>query len=149
MLALLLAVTMQPSLTFEFLQNEAERDPSALERLEDSKSASDQSFDKKPSAVQAPQSTKPDSYHFEGKTPVKGVSIYTPVKDQRGDEGTEREEGKDPLAKIGKFQVISGVAAGAGLIGGFFFPPLWILGGAGLGVFGVLTFLKSKFGKKK
>lgn len=149
MIALLLAVTMQPSLTFEFLQNEAERDPSRLERHEDSKSASDQSFDKKPSAVQAPPSGKPDSYHFEGKTPVQGVSIYTPVKDQRGDEGNQREEAKDPFAQLGKYQAISGAAAGVGLIGGFFFPPLWILGGIGLGVFGVLTYLKSKFGKKK
>lgn len=146
MIALLFALTMQPSLTMELLQAEADRDPAAMTSLEDVKGAADEGFDKKPAAVQA--ATKPDSYHFKGATPVQGISIYTPVKDERGDEGTSRDPAKNPLEALPKYTKIAAGVGLLGLIAGFFFPPAWILGGIGIGAAAVLWFIGKKLKPK-
>jgi len=145
MIALLLAVAMQPSLTMDLLSLEAERGAAPISTTFDGAKSN-------AGAVPVPgpaKSGKPDSYHFNGATPVKGVSIYTPVKDQRGDEGNSREEAKDPLAVIPKYKKIAGGIGLLGLLGGFFFAPLWIAGGIGIGAFAVLHVIQKKLAPKK
>ncbi len=94
-----------------------------------------------------PQSSKKPgkgpSYHFEGSTPLKGVTIYTPREDKTGDERTEKPEPKNlvsPWITYGALAI--GLAA---TIAGIFFPPLLFLGGLGLGVGGLLWYLNKKY----
>lgn len=83
-----------------------------------------------------------DSYHFEGRQPVKGINIYTPVKDQRGDEGTSKPEA--PANPFKKYMYIAGAAAVALTVAGIFFTPLLFLGGFAAGAAAVLWFMGRK-----
>lgn len=83
-----------------------------------------------------------DSYHFEGRQPVKGINIYTPVKDQRGDEGTGKPEA--PANPFKKYMYIAAGAAVALTVAGIFFPPLLFLGGFFAGAAAVLWYMGRK-----
>lgn len=144
MIALLLAVTMQPSLTLELLQAEAERGGQTVSETFDGGRTRGAA-----QPVKAAPSGGNPSYHFKGSTPVQGISIYTPVKDERGDEGTTRDPAANPLAKLGKYTRLAGAVGLLGLIAGFFVPALWIVGGAGLGAAAVMWFLGKKLAPKK
>lgn len=98
----------------------------------------------------APDLPKGDTYIFEGKTPVSGITIYTPKKDETGN-GSTGSDGGSPTDKYGKWGKI-GVGVGIGLIavglalGGWPAVALGIVGGLLAGAGGVLAFL---FGRKK
>lgn len=102
-----------------------------------------------PKPVKDPASVSDGSgvdYYFEGKTPVNGITIYTPKK---GDGSTTA--GDAPTAKYGaygKYAMIGGVALiGAGLLlGGWPLVALGVVGGILIGAGAVLSFL---FGGKK
>lgn len=82
-----------------------------------------------------------DSYHFEGRrTAIPNLTIYTPVKDENGREGST----KPPPASGGwKKAIVPGMAivGAAATIGGLFFPPLLFLGGLLLGAWAALKLL--------
>lgn len=85
-------------------------------------------------------------YYFEGKKPLNGITIYTPVKGEGSTTG-----GESPTAKYGtygKYAVIGGLALlGVGLaLGGTPLVALALVGGILIGAGAVLSFL---FGKKK
>lgn len=85
-------------------------------------------------------------YYFEGKKPLNGITIYTPVK---GEGSTS--EGDSPTAKYGKYgkyAMIGGAALlGVGLLlGGAPLVGLALAAGLLIGAGAVLFFL---FGKKK
>ncbi len=74
-----------------------------------------------------PKETGP-GYHFEGKSPLPGLTLYTPVKDTPGgDNGTHGGKGGGGLFGILKWALLG---LGALLIASFFFPPLLVFGGA-------------------
>ena len=112
-----------------------------------------QSDDKPPlprkESVAEPKTPNPGEgadYYFEGKKPLNGITIYTPVKGQGS-----TTEGDSPTAKYGaygKYAVIGGVAlVGVGLLlGGAPLVALALIGGLLIGAGAVLSFL---FGKKK
>lgn len=157
-------VAMSPSKTFAALMAEEVKDPAALPRSEDAKASAGKAFTGedgfsgltvKPGDAgtaqdlggekPAPPKTAPPSYHFEGTTPIKGINIYTPVKDKGEDDQTTGPERKkkdliDPRLTYGALGL--GLAA---TIGGFFFAPLWFLGGLALGIGGLLWFINKKF----
>jgi hypothetical protein len=61
-----------------------------------------------------------DRYVFEGKSPMKGVTIYTPKEDPNGDGSTSGGEGpKPPFSKLMTWGAIGGggALAAAGIIG--------------------------------
>ena len=94
----------------------------------------------------APNPGEGADYYFEGKKPLNGITIYTPVKGQGS-----TTEGDSPTAKYGtygKYSVIGGVAlVGVGLLlGGAPLVALALIGGLLIGAGAVLSFL---FGKKK
>lgn len=97
----------------------------------------------------APRAENPGAgadYYFEGKKPLNGITIYTPVKGEGSTSG-----GDSPTAKYGrygKYAVIGGVALlGLGLaVGGGPLVALALVGGMLIGAGAVLSFL---FGKKK
>lgn len=163
------------SATLEALSSQAAADPAALTRENASVSAGksfDQSFTiqtlapveyvaygseprKSPPPVveEATPPAKPaenpgegSDYYFEGKKPLNGITIYTPVK---GEGSTS--EGESPTAKYrqyGKYAMIGGAAllvVGAAL-GGAPLVALALVGGLLIGAGAVLSFL---FGKKK
>lgn len=103
-----------------------------------------------PPQDQLPADPKPrkagsGSYIFEGKTPIKGVTIYTPKEDPTGNGRTEKPAPEGPVSKKMLYgALLGGVAA---TIGGFFFPPLLFLGGLLLGAGAVLWFINKKFAK--
>lgn len=81
------------------------------------------------------------SYHFEGRrTAIPNLTIYTPVKDEDGSDGstTAPPAGRDWKALAVKALPYLGAAA---TVGGFFFPPLLFLGGLLLGAWGALKLL--------
>ncbi|MEQ1919779.1 MAG: hypothetical protein ABL955_11320, partial [Elusimicrobiota bacterium] len=85
-------------------------------------------------------------YYFEGKKPLNGITIYTPVKGQGSTDG-----GESPTAKYGtygKYAIIGGaVLLGVGLaLGGGPLVGLALVAGLLIGAGAVLSFL---FGKKK
>ena len=75
------------------------------------------------------------------------MNLYTPVKDETGDEVTdEPKDAPDPLKKI----KMGALGIGAALtIAGLWFPPLLFLGGLALGIGLALWFLTGKKKKKK
>ncbi len=85
-------------------------------------------------------------YYFEGKQPVKGITIYTPKKGEGSTSGEAAPTEK--YGTYGKYAVAGGVALiVAGLVlGGGPAIALGIIGGLLLGAGAVLSFL---FGKKK
>ncbi|MBI5246332.1 MAG: hypothetical protein HY923_04075 [Elusimicrobia bacterium] len=102
---------------------------------------------KLPAAEDAPKTDGTGAdYYFEGKKPLNGITIYTPVK---GEGSTS--EGASPTDKYGKYGKI-GIGVGVGLIvaglllGGWPLVALGIVGGILIGAGAVLSFL---FGKKK
>lgn len=101
---------------------------------------------KEPGVDPAPNPGEGADYYFEGKKPLNGITIYTPVKGQ----GSTRE-GDSPTAKYGtygKYAIIGGVALlGIGLaLGGTPLVGLALVAGLLIGAGAVLSFL---FGKKK
>ncbi|MCR4296283.1 MAG: hypothetical protein NUW21_12165 [Elusimicrobia bacterium] len=159
------------SATLEALSSQAAADPAALTRENASVTAGrtfDQSFTvqtlapveyvafggeprKNPPPIleETPPAVNPGEgtdYYFEGKKPLNGITIYTPVK---GEGSTS--EGESPTAKYGqygKYAMIGGAAllvvglalGGAPLVG------LALAAGLLIGAGAVLSFL---FGKKK
>lgn len=85
-------------------------------------------------------------YYFEGKKPLNGITIYTPVKGEGSTSGGDSPT--DKYGKYGKYAVIGGVALlGVGLaLGGTPLVALALIGGLLIGAGAVLSFL---FGKKK
>jgi len=85
-------------------------------------------------------------YYFEGKKPLNGITIYTPVKGDGATSGGESPT--DKYGKWGKYAIIGGVALlGIGLVlGGGPLVVGALLGGLLIGAGAVLSFL---FGKKK
>jgi hypothetical protein len=85
-------------------------------------------------------------YYFEGKKPLDGITIYTPVKGEGSTSGGDSPTAK--YGKYGKYAVIGGVALlGVGLaLGGTPLVALALVGGLLIGAGAVLSFL---FGKKK
>jgi hypothetical protein len=85
-------------------------------------------------------------YYFEGKKPLNGITIYTPVKGEGSTTGGESPTAK--YGKYGKYAVVAGVALlGVGLaLGGTPLVALALVGGILIGAGAVLSFL---FGKKK
>lgn len=96
-------------------------------------------------ADEQPKPKGSNSYIFVGKTPIKGVTIYTPKEDPNGTGRTEKPKPQGPI----KNWMVYG-ALGLGLlatIAGIFFPPLLFLGGLGLGAGAVLYAINKKFAK--
>jgi len=85
-------------------------------------------------------------YYFEGKKPLNGITIYTPVKGEGSTSGGESPT--DKYGKYGKYAMIGGAAViGIGLLlGGAPLVAAALIGGLLLGAGAVLSFL---FGKKK
>jgi hypothetical protein len=85
-------------------------------------------------------------YYFEGKKPLNGITIYTPVKGQGSTSGGASPT--DKYGTYGKYAIIGGVALlGVGLLlGGTPLVALALVGGLLIGAGAVLSFL---FGKKK
>lgn len=82
-----------------------------------------------------------DSYHFEGRrSAMPGLTIYTPVKDPPGREGSTTSPGGGGDWKQTAIKALPYVGAAA-TIGGFFFPPLLFLGGLLLGAWGAMKLL--------
>lgn len=162
------------SATLEALSSQAAADPAALTRENASVRAGrtfDQSFTVQtlapveyvaygseprrnpPPLVEETAPVKPPEnpgagadYYFEGKKPLNGITIYTPVK---GEGSTS--EGESPTAKYGKYgkyAMIGGAALlGVGLLlGGAPLVGLALAAGLLIGAGAVLFFL---FGKKK
>lgn len=96
----------------------------------------------------APQRSPSNRYYFEGKSPVSGITIYTAKPDLTGDGRTGSEGPDNPYAKYGKWALIGGAAlvVGAIVAGGPLGIGLAVLGGALLGVGGLISFL---FGRKR
>lgn len=173
-------IQMRPSLTMDLLQNEAAKDPSSAGTSAAAKDEAADGFSGqavkgvsitplKPVGYTGggePAETKPapkaggrDSYHFQGQTPIKGISIYTPIKDERGDEGNGTPTPPaDPLAKLGTYKKIAGGAGGALLAGGIIaaavggpvglVAALFLGAGVALGVFGALWLIGRKLKPK-
>lgn len=110
-----------------------------------------------PSEETRPAAPKPPAsgadggtYYFEGKSPVDGITLYTPKKDETGDgtTGGGGESATDKYGAYGKIAVGVGVALGvAGLaLGGAWLAPLALVAGLLIGAGAVLAFL---FGRKK
>ncbi|MDP3543676.1 MAG: hypothetical protein Q8T11_14505 [Elusimicrobiota bacterium] len=163
------------SATLEALSSQAAADPAALTR-EGASVRSGQSFDRSftirtlapveyvaygseprkspppvveetaPPAKTAENPGEGADYYFEGKKPLNGITIYTPVK---GEGSTSA--GEAPTAKYGtygKYAMIGGAAllvVGA-VLGGGPLVGLALVGGLLIGAGAVLSFL---FGKKK
>lgn len=82
-----------------------------------------------------------DSYHFEGRrSAMPNLTIYTPVKDPPGREGSTTSPGGGGDWKQTAIKALPYVGAAA-TIGGFFFPPLLFLGGLLLGAWGAMKLL--------
>lgn len=172
-------IQMRPSLTMDLLQSEAAKDPAYAGSSAAVKDEAAEGFSGtavkgvtvtplKPAGYTGgePAQTKPapkaggrDSYHFQGQTPIKGISIYTPVKDERGDEGNGRPTPPaDPLAKLGTYKKIAGGAGAALLVGGIvaavvggpvaLVAGLFLAAGVALGLFGALWFIGRKLQPK-
>lgn len=174
-------IQMRPSLTMDLLQSEAAKDPAYAGSSAAVKDEAAEGFSGtavkgvtitplKPAGYTGgePAESKPrpaakgegrDSYHFQGQTPIKGISIYTPVKDERGDEGNGRPAPPaDPLAKLGTYKKIAGGAGAALLAGGIvaaavggpvaLVAGLFLAAGVALGLFGALWFIGRKLKPK-
>jgi hypothetical protein len=85
------------------------------------------------------------SYIFEGKTPIKGVTIYTPKDDPNGTGRTEKPKPQGPVSNKLVYGAL-GLGAAA-TIAGLFFTPLLFLGGLLLGAGAVLFYINKKFAK--
>lgn len=101
--------------------------------------------DAKPAAT-APANGDGADYYFDGKKPLNGITIYTPVKGQGS-----TSSGDSPTAKYGKYgkaAIIAGlVLGGVGLaLGGAPLVALAVIAGLLIGAGAVLSFL---FGGKK
>lgn len=82
-----------------------------------------------------------DSYHFEGRrSAMPNLTIYTPVKDPPGREGSTTSPGAGGDWKQTAIKALPYVGAAAA-IGGLFFPPLLFLGGLLLGAWGAMKLM--------
>lgn len=85
------------------------------------------------------------NYIFVGRTPIKGVTIYTPQDDPSGAGHTEKPKSKGPISNT---MVYGSLGLGAALaIGGIWFTPLLLLGGLLLGAGAVLWYINRTFAK--
>lgn len=162
------------SATLEALSSQAAADPAALPSREDASARAGRSFDQSftiqtltpvehvrfgeprrnpPPALEEtpapPRAENPGAgadYYFEGKKPLNGITIYTPVKGEGSTSGGDAPTAK--YGRYGKFAVLGGVALlGVGLaLGGTPLVALALVGGLLIGAGAVLSFL---FGKKK
>lgn len=96
--------------------------------------------------VPAPSDGSGADYYFEGKQPLNGITIYTPVKGEGSTAGGASPT--DKYGAYGKYAIAGGVALGAvGLaLGGTPLVALALVAGLLIGAGAVLSFL---FGKKK
>ncbi len=140
--------------TLAILQQEAAKDPASKRTLEGAKNTAATGFtgenEKRESQAVAGTddgtAKRPNSYHFKGNAPFKGVTIYTPEADEPGNEDTSEPAPEKTLFDwIHKPLLAVGAAA---TIGGFFFAPLLFLGGLLLGAGAILWYLNSKIKKR-
>lgn len=157
--------------TLEALRSEAAVDPAALTNRESAAVQSGKGFDgsftiqtlvpveyvpltgaPRPKK-EVPPAPKPGAgdgtntdYYFEGKKPLNGITIYTPVKGEGSTSGGESPT--DKYGKYGKYAIIGGaVLLGIGLlVGGGPLVAAALIGGLLIGAGAVLSFL---FGGKK
>lgn len=81
------------------------------------------------------------SYHFEGRrTAIPNLTIYTPVKDEEGSDGSTSAPPAGSDWKTTAVKALPYVGAAA-TVAGFFFPPLLFLGGLLLGAWGAMKLL--------
>lgn len=162
------------SATLEALRSEAAADPAALSNRENASARAGRTFDhsftiqsltpveyvplagaprKNPPPRLDETPKTPDAsngegadYYFEGKKPLNGITIYTPVKGQGSTAGGQSPT--DKYGAYGKYAVAGGLALlGVGLaLGGTPLVALALVGGLLIGAGAVLSFL---FGKKK
>jgi hypothetical protein len=160
--------------TLEAIQSQAAVDPAALANREEASAKAGKSFDHgftiqtltpveyvpltgeprksaPPRIEEKPKDAKPadgtdTDYYFEGKQPLNGITIYTPVKGQGSTAGGNSPT--DKYGSYGKYAIGGGLAllaAGAAL-GGTPLVALALVGGLLIGAGAVLAYL---FGKKK
>ena len=140
---------------FDALQAEAALDPAGAATPEAARNLAAVGFTGEPvkagsgavramSGESAPEPRKGPSYHFEGNSPLPGVTIYTPKLSSPGDEDTE--SGKPPKNKV---SWIPKALVGGGLVlavAGIWLAPMLLLGGILLGAGAVLWYLSAKYG---
>ena len=154
------AVTMAVSPALESLKAEYEKDPASLPSREQAKAAAGSGYTGERDGGELPAVSGPageqetpaaakgqekgSAYTMPGVTPLKGLTIHTPKLDPTGD-GHNTTEG--PQSPIKDWMVYGALGIGAvATIAGFFFPPLLFLGGLGLGIGGLLWYIKKKLG---
>jgi hypothetical protein len=144
--------------TLETLGAEVAADPAAHPTREGASAGAGKTFGEavptKTLTVEAGPSNTPSTltagegtdYYFEGKKPLNGITIYSPIKGQGTTAGGESPT--DKYGKYGKYAVMGGAALGAlGLaLGGSALGPLALVAGLLIGAGAVLSFL---FGRKK
>ena len=101
-----------------------------------------------PKPSSPPAKTDGPTYHFEGNSPLPGVTIYTPKKDVTGDEKTDKPPKPKSQGLISPTLIYGALGLGlvAAVIGALYFAPLLFVAGAALGIGGVLWFINKKFG---
>lgn len=99
-----------------------------------------------PARLGGPTDGENADYYFEGKKPLNGITIYTPVKGQGSTSGGESPT--DKYGTYGKYAIGAGAAllVGGLLLGGTPLVAMALIGGLLIGAGAVLSFL---FGKKK
>lgn len=91
----------------------------------------------------APARKGGNTYIFKGKSPIKGINIYTPELDPSGDGSTGEPEA--PEGPIKPWMTYGALGLGAALaVGGIWAPPLLLLGGILLGIGATLFFIDRK-----
>lgn len=96
----------------------------------------------RPPQPQPAPGDKTPTYHFEGKKPMGGLTIYTPVRDQEGQDNSTRASGGGG----GLFGLLKGLVKWAAVIGGaalmIWGGPVGLVAGAALVAAGATLFLK-------
>lgn len=150
------AFTASPSPTLDALTVEARRDPASADTPEDASVQAGQSFTGQESDPSAAAPVKQDprgggSYIMVGRSPIKGINIYTPKEDPNGSGTTEKPKPKPLVSRkmmLGSAGLGAGAVVGGALLGGLFGGLLLVLGGALLGAAAVMWFVNRKTGGK-
>ncbi|MEK7390228.1 MAG: hypothetical protein AAB036_11080 [Elusimicrobiota bacterium] len=105
------------SATLAALERQAARDPGSAQSLEKASFQAGEGFDSSsPEPSVPPASNTPSTgrgrsqYYFEGKSPIDGITIYTPKKDETGNGSTEVTS--SGYGRYGKYAMAAGVAIG-------------------------------------